>query len=275
MKYVLTALIVLSALSGLTAQTLKGTLKDATTGEPVPYVNIGVLNKNIGTVSGDDGIFTLPVPEGHSADTLRLSMLGYKTKEYTVATFAKQLASNSEIKMDQKVTELKEVVVSNRKSGTKLLGNKTESKSVTAAFTSNKLGNEVGTVMRIKGNMALLKTFAASIASDDNPPVKMRLNFYSLKKGMPDKLIINENIIVEVPKGSGKLVVDLTPYNIMVEDDFFASLEWIEDSPDSKRIWFSAALFATPIIARETSQGNWTKMSIAGVGFTVDTVYWK
>lgn len=275
MKRVLTLMAFFLVVSGISAQTFNGTLKDARTGELLPYVNIGVVNKNIGTVSGETGKFTLIVPEGHAADTIRISMLGYKTKEYIVSNFANRIKENSEIKMEQHITQLKEVVVSNRKSGDKLLGNKTESKSVTAAFTSNKLGNEVGTVMKIKGSSALLKTFTASIASDDNPPVKMRLNFYSLKKGMPDKLLINENIIVSVPKNSGRLVVDLTPYNIMVEDNFFASLEWIEDSPDSKRIWFSAALFATPIISRETSQGTWTKMTIAGVGFTVDTKYWK
>jgi len=275
MKLLINALVLFCSLTSLNAQTFTGTLKDATTGETLPYVNIGVVNKGIGTVSGETGKFTLAVPEGHAKDTLRISMLGYKTKEYIVSDFAKVVDANSEIKMEQHVTQLKEVVVSNRKSGGKLLGNKTESKSVTAAFTSNKLGNEVGTVMKIKGTSALLKTFTASIASDNNPPVKLRLNFYSLKKGMPDQLLINENIIIAVPKSSGKLVVDLTPYNIMVEDDFFASLEWIEDSPGSNRIWFSAALFATPIISRDTSQGAWTKLGIAGVGFTVDTKYWK
>ncbi|MCO6147365.1 carboxypeptidase-like regulatory domain-containing protein [Flavobacterium sp. NRK1] len=276
MKQLFLLLTLLFSAFALQAQTLKGVLKDAATGEPLPYVNVGVLNKNIGTVSGEDGRFTLLVPEGHSSDTVRISMIGYATRDFIVDDMAARLADNNEIKMKEQATELKPVVVSNRKSGEKLLGNKTESKSVTAAFTSNKLGNEVGTVMKIKGDIALLKTFSASIASDDNPPVKMRLNFYSLdKKGMPDKLLINENIIVDTPKNSGKLVVDLTPYNIMVEDDFLVSLEWIEDAPNSKRIWFSAALFATPIIARETSQGTWNKMSIAGVGFTVDTVYWK
>jgi len=276
MKHLLTAFICILSFTTLSAQTLKGVLKDAKTGEPVPYVNIGLLNKDIGTVSGDDGKFALPVPAGHSADTIRISTLGYKTRDFIVSDLARRLESSNEIKLDEHITELKEVIVSNRKSGTKLLGNKTESKNVTAAFTSNKLGNEVGTVMKIKGTSALLKTFSASIASDNNPGVKMRLNFYNLtKKGMPNELIINENIIVSVPKSSGKLVVDLTPYNIMVEDDFFVSLEWIEDAPDSKRIWFSAALFATPIISRDTSHAQWHKISMAGVGFTVDTVYWK
>lgn len=273
MKQLLTALIFLFGVHSLSAQTLKGTLKDAQTGEPLPYVNVGVIKKNIGTVSGENGKFTLPVPEGHSADTVRVSMIGYATRDFTVANLARGLASNSDILLKEQATQLKEIVVTNRKQKEKLLGNTTESQSVTASFTSNKLGNEVGMVMKIKGSPTLLKTFTASIASDKNPDVKMRLNFYSVKKGMPDALITKENIIVSAPRSSGKLTVDLTPYNIMVEDDFFVSLEWIEDAPG--RIYFSAALLATPIISRQTSQGEWTKLRMAGIGFTVDTTYWK
>jgi len=273
MKHFITTLIFLSALTAASAQTLKGTLKDAQTGEPLPYVNVGVVKKNIGTVSDENGKFTLPVPEGHSADTIRVSMIGYATRDFSVADLASRLSSNGDIQLKEQATQLKEIVVTNKKQKEKLLGNKTESQSVTASFTSNKLGNEVGMVMRIKGSPTLLKTFSASIASDKNPEVKMRLNFYSVKKGMPDALITKENIIVTAPRSSGKLTVDLTPYNIMVEDDFFVSLEWIEDAPG--RIFFSAALLATPIISRDTSQGEWKKLSIAGIGFTVDTTYWK
>lgn len=266
----------LFAATAIHAQTLIGVLKDAHTGEALPYVNVGVVKKNIGTVSNEEGQFKLVIPEGHTADTLRISMIGYAAQDFIVADIAKRLSANSEIKMKEKATELKELVVSNRKKGEKLLGNKTESKSMTGAFTSNKLGNEVGITMKVKGSLNQLKTFSASIASGDNPDVKMRLNFYSLnKKGMPDKLIINENIIVTVPKNAGKLVVDLTPYNIMVEDDFFASLEWIEDAPGTNKIQFSAAFLATPLIVRETSQGEWEKLGTVGLGFTVDTIYWK
>ena len=276
MKRLSVLLLFFFAIQSLSAQTIEGVLKDSRTGETLPYVNVGVIKKNIGTVSGENGRFKLVIPEGHAADTLRISMIGYATIDLIVADAVKRLSANSEIQMKEQATELKEVVVSNRKQGEKLLGNKTESRSIMGAFTSNKLGNEVGTVMKVKGALNKLKTFNVSIASDNNPNVKLRVNFYSLnKKGMPDKLIINENIIVAVPKNSGKLVVDLTPYNIMVEDDFFVSLEWIENSPNTNQVKFSAAFLATPLIARQTSQGEWYKIGGVGLGFTVDTIYWK
>lgn len=276
MKYLGLFGLSLFALTSLSAQTLQGTLKDAKTGETLPFVNVGIVKRDIGTVSNENGGFKLVVPEGHSKDTLRISMIGYATQDFIVADAAKLLSSNSVLTMKEEATVLKELVVSNRKRGEKLLGNKTESQSVTGAFTSNKLGNEVGITMKVKGSLNQLKTFSASIVSDNNPDVKMRLNFYSLdKKGLPDKLLINENIIVTPPKNAGKLVVDLTPYNIMVEEDFVASLEWIEDAPGTNKIKFSAAFLATPLVARQTSQGEWRKLTGVGLGFTVDTIYWK
>jgi hypothetical protein len=276
MKYLSLLFLALFSLSTLSAQTLQGTLKDSKTGETLPFVNIGIVKKDIGTVSNENGAFKLVVPEGHSKDTLRISMIGYATQDFIVADAASRFAANSVITMKEEATVLKELVVSNRKRGEKLLGNKTESQSVTGAFTSNKLGNEVGITMKVKGTLNQLKTFTASIVSDNNPNVKMRLNFYSInKQGLPDKLLINENIIVTPPKNAGKLVVDLTPYNIMVEDDFVASLEWIEDAPGTNKIKFSAAFLATPLVVRETSQGEWRKFKGVGLGFTVDTIYWK
>lgn len=274
MKHLFLVAALLCTAPVLFAQTLKGILKDATTGETLPYVNIGVVSKDIGTVSNDNGRFTLVVPQGYEKDIVRFSMIGYGTLNFTVEELAKRLTSNEQLTMKVEATELKEVVVTNMKRGEKLLGNKTESKNVTAAFTSNKLGNELGMMMRVKGKVNQLKTFTASIASDNNPEVKMRLNFYSVKNGLPDKSLVNQNIIVSAPRSSGKLVVDLMPYDIMVEDDFFVTLEWIEDA-DNRKIWFSAALLATPLVARQTSQGDWQKLKMAGIGFTVDTIWWK
>ena len=272
MKPVLTFFCFLLTFS-VSAQTLKGSITDAKTGEALPYVNVGVIGKNIGTVSDDDGTFTLTIPAGHENDTARVSMIGYKDMELTVAALHKHLLATPEIKMKPYTIEMEQVVITNKKEKQKLLGNKTESKTISAGFTSDKLGHEIGMVMKIKGAPSLLKTFSASIASEDNPPVKLRLNFYSVKDGQPHELIINKNILVNVPKNASLLVVDLTPYNIMVEDDFFVSLEWLEEA--SKRIQFSAGLLAQPFFARQTSQGNWYKVSGVGIGFTVDTVYWK
>lgn len=279
MKRFLSICLILIA-CGLNAQTLKGTLKDAATGEALPFVNLGLLNKNIGTVSDDNGSFYLTVPSVTATDTVRISTIGYGTKNISLLDFQKQLKADPIVLLEEEATQLEELVITNEKPEEEavlkedIMGNLTKSQRTSVGFTSNKLGNEIGMMMKIKVSPMTLKTFSASLTSVKNPKLKMRLNFYSIKDGMPDKLIIKENIIVTPPPGSTVMEVDLTPYNIVVDTHFFVSLEWIESS--KKAVTFSADFSETaiPMMIRETSQGNWEKANEFGVGFTVTGTYW-
>jgi len=56
-----------------------GTITDASTGEPMPGVNVVVLGTNIGTITDIDGSYTLSVPD--ASVTLQFSFIGYTTQE--------------------------------------------------------------------------------------------------------------------------------------------------------------------------------------------------
>lgn len=60
-------------------QLIEGRVIDQETLEPIPYVNIGFLGKDTGTVGDEEGRFTLQVKslESHMGDTLRFSSIGY------------------------------------------------------------------------------------------------------------------------------------------------------------------------------------------------------
>lgn len=258
-------------LTGIYAQTtLSGFVKDADSNKPLAYVNIGLIGKNIGTVSNNEGEFKLTIPENNLGDTVRVSMLGYKPALYKASEFIR-LFSGTAILLKPSSYLLPDVLVSNRPLKEKVLGNPTESQSSTVSFTSDDLGNEIGILIKIKKSPSYLKSFSASIASTNNIPVKVRLNFYSVKNGMPDQLLHDRNIFVRIPAKNEKLTIDLSSYHIVAEDDFFVSLEWIESS--KKQVMFSGSLFGSPLIARETSQGDWEKVSFFGVGFTVKVAY--
>jgi outer membrane receptor protein involved in Fe transport len=64
--------------TGITGK-IQGVVTDQNTNEPIPYVNILVLNTEIGTATDDDGnFFILNVPPGRY--TIEVSCLGYQTK---------------------------------------------------------------------------------------------------------------------------------------------------------------------------------------------------
>ena len=199
-------------------------------------------------------------------------MIGYQSQTYLVSDFIAARASRKNITLQPATEQLAEVKISAKKLKEAILGNTTRSKSTDAGFSTNKLGNEIGAVIKIKRSPTLLKQFSASLAIAATDSVKLRLNFYSVKNDLPDKILQQQNIFVTLKQGDDKLTVDLTGYHIVVEDKFFVSLEWIQNS-SGHGLMFSASLFSSPLIARETSQAAWEKTGLVGVGFNVLAAY--
>lgn len=64
---------------------INGEVKDATEKTLLQYVNIGIANKNVGTVSSNKGKFSLKIDEKlNQKDTISFSYIGYKTKKIKV-----------------------------------------------------------------------------------------------------------------------------------------------------------------------------------------------
>ena len=82
--------------------------------------------------------------------------------------------------MAEETTALQEVLVSGELTQfvTKILGNKTTSKLIYAAFTTNRLGKEMGFVVRQLKRPLILKKFNISVVQNDFYPLGFRLNFY-------------------------------------------------------------------------------------------------
>jgi hypothetical protein len=273
MKQILfVALFILSTLF-VNAQAFDGTVQDAKTKMPLQYVNVGIIGKSVGTVTDGAGRYKLDL-SGHLDDSLRLSMIGYKALTYRIADFIKNSDSHKTLLLQPSITDLKEVKVNNRKWKESILGNTSQSDQSNAGFSNNTLGHEIGSIIKIKRSPTYLKRFNVHISGAPAYPVKLRLNFYTLKNGMPDQLLQNQNIYVDVLAGQKDIHVNLEPYNIYVDNNFFASLEWIENSK-GHGLMFSAnlSLFGGSIISRETSQGSWEKVGIAGIGFNVLAEY--
>lgn len=64
--------------------TIKGTVVDANTNEPVPFANLGLLGTIAGVASDMDGKFELMVPDKYSTYVIRVSAVGYSPYEIKV-----------------------------------------------------------------------------------------------------------------------------------------------------------------------------------------------
>jgi len=95
----------------------------------VAYVNIGIEQKNLGTVSDLDGRFELTIPDSLLGDSITFSHVSYQTYKLAI----KHDLSYKEIlvSLDSKYFELSEIVVSNKQLKQRKLGTKGRSKMLT------------------------------------------------------------------------------------------------------------------------------------------------
>ena len=249
---------------------LQGRIIDALTKEPLLFVNVGVLKKELGTVSNEDGFFFLEVPDVFAKETLRFSMIGFDERDFQVADLEAILLSNNTLVLAEQTTFLEEVVLTaEKKWDTRVSGNATTSKLLITGFTSNQLGNEIALFVKVKKTPAYIEGIQFSVVENIYPEVRFRVNVYSSEYRFPDGNILKENIFVTLKQSEGIISVDLKEYDILVDDDVFISLEWIDEDLGSEGLWFSAGVFGKSIYARSTSQAEWKKQRGLSLGMSV------
>lgn len=253
---------------------LKGKITDEE-GKGLPYVNIGIPGKNVGTVSGEDGAFALAVDTSLFNDKVKISCIGYEEIEYPVSDLVKGgKDGNLVIKLKKSFSSLQEVVV-HKTFKIKVLGNTSHSKFMSGGFSSSDLGSEAGTRIKIRKDRSYLKKVNFNISYNKLDSIRVRLNIYKLKDGVPDVNILPENVILNLNnKQTGEVEIDLSKYNLVVHDDLLVSLELLASKGDPKSsIFISASLLGAPTFYRQTSQAKWKEYKSLSLGINATVAY--
>ncbi|MES2679977.1 MAG: carboxypeptidase-like regulatory domain-containing protein [Bacteroidota bacterium] len=247
-----------------------GILLDSLAKTPVEFANVGIIGKGFGTVTNDKGEFSLAIPDSLLNETIRVSMLGYKTKVYK----ARAAKAGITIYLAEDANALNEVVVQVKKTKIKMLGNDTKTKHVLGGFKKNSLGSELAIRLNIKNPQTQLRRFLVNINANSLGLPVFRFNLYNVDgNGMPKENILKQNIIIEPKQKTGLIELDLQPYNIYVDDDVFISIEWIKDLGDVKGLSFSTKLVGSTTYYRLASQDQWHKISPVGIGLHAEVAY--
>jgi len=229
-------------------------------GKVIPYVNISVQGKSIGTVSNLKGHFSFKNLKIKENDSLIFSHLNFEKKTIIIPL------KINEIQLQSKVESLREIIISNkkRKSKEKVVGTKTKSGNVVLFFTSKNLGSEIGKIIEIKKNKVYeLKNIQFNITDFGYNSATFRINFYNITNGNIDLVKTNgiDNIIKITKKGMATF--DLSNQHLIFENDFLASIEWIDFKNDKtikkedKVIDFSSTVFSGPFISRDNVNLKW------------------
>jgi hypothetical protein len=250
---------------------LTGRIMDDKNKEGVAYVNVGIRNKNTGTVSASDGWFQLKIDSLLQDDSLRFSMAGYQSYTVSVLEFLK-ISKPLIIPLKENVSGLKEVVITAKAMKTEIRGNTTTSNLVNIGLPLRFLGSETGIRLALGKKPVVLKSFSFNISDNRVDTAVFRLNIYNFKNGVPHENILHQNILVPLGKQTGRYTLNLTDYKLVLSGDVLISLEWIEGSYSKAghgALFLSAGFLNSATWHRLTSQAGWKKASGLGVGFNV------
>ena len=247
-------------------------------GQPIQFVNIGIIGKNIGTVSDAAGWFKIELNSKFDKDTLCISCIGYEKRTCLIIDFKDDTRNIDQVKIElsPKSYQLEEVTIQPNDYKTYTLGNFCESNSPYGnAFYSGILGTEMGVIINLprKKNKAFLKNFRFYIGEFTFDKFPVKLNIYNLKNDQPYENILEEPIFLEITS-AGEYIIDLEKYNIITNGDFFISLEYyrIADQTEGK-LTFCAVhnrkMNKGNGYYRLTSQGDWKREIFDNVGFSV------
>lgn len=223
-------------------QSISGRIIDKATKIPLSYVNIGILGSPIGTISNEDGTFSISIPSTYYQDSIIFSMLGYERRVIPASQIIAQ--ENITIQLDEKATKLKTVTVK---------GNSKREKAFQLGNRYNQGGLIYCDSIAAGSAMALLienkypafhkdlefpvyaREARLFISRNTLDSFKVRIRFLSKdpETGLPANDLFDESIILTSSTRHGWIDFDLKPYRLLVHDtSFFMAFEWIMDDRD-------------------------------------------
>ncbi len=221
------------------------------------YVNIGVKEKNIGTISNENGKFSITLDKSFLNDSLTFSYVGYKNLTIKIGDI--KSSNQKDFVLEEQPTELKEVFISTRKRKIRKLGTNSYVSMVAGyVWSRENIENrdiiEHAKILNIKKpsrilnlNMNLFNVFADSAT--------FRANFYTIKENLPNKRIQNIILSKKIKQGWNKF--DLSEYDLKFDKPIFITFEYIPKSKTEREPFRISGQFLGKSIKRTSSLGTW------------------
>jgi len=224
---------------------IQGRILNKETHEPIPYTNIGIANSNVGTLSNEDGSFSIPIPNKLNKDTLTFSALGFAKRTIPIQFIRQQ--KELTILLSERPSLLNPVVVNGKRQPNKTfeLGNSSFKGGVIETDTTY-AGKSISLLIENKQPYfqkdlqfpVYLEKARLYIFKNNLKTFKFRLRINDIDSltGKPGNDLFPQSVIVESTIRKGWLEFDLSNFNFQVSKPFFITFEQIFDLKDRTRI---------------------------------------
>ena len=237
--------------------TVVGVLRDAKTGEFLPYVNVAVLDSVDsefvkGGISNMDGVFEInDVPQG--SFVLRVSAIGYES--YMHPFKVTNNVNIGTLRINPGVTSLGEVTVAAERplyamEGEKLIYNVSEDPSIQTGTTEDALQNAPGVEVDVEGNITLRGVSSVEIWVNDKPSKLTEENLKTYLQTLPANAIAR---IETITNPSAKYATDAEAVINIVTSAHIKSNQFVSFGANG-----SNQPFVSPWISYMWKQDKWS-----------------
>lgn len=238
------------------AQVKTGTIYSSETNSAIAYVNVGIIGKNVGTVSDESGNFELKVDSIYYKDSIRFTCIGYESKTFLAEDFIqKDIVKIFLNSIQYKIPEAS--ITEYRKAKNIVLGITSTPIKKGQGFAYSSLGSEMGINVYLKKKV-LLKDINFKIYKCPFDTVEYRVNIYVVNESLETKNILKEPVYLKFSKNdiTEILTFDLRQYNLSITGNILITLELFRDLGEGKIIFLSNWDISNTW-GRKTSEGVW------------------
>ena len=228
-------LLLLSAISAFSQLTLSGKVLDKSTQQALPYVNIGILQSEVGTLSDADGSFLVQLPAKYKGRYLLFSSVGYSRDSVLVSGSI----ANLKIELEEPADLLKTVEVTAKREKEKVveLGNgRSLLPNAQFHYDDKSAGSAMALLINRKEypQLSFLRQAKLHIAKNLFPEFKVRLRILTVDSltHLPADDLVNTAWIKSSSIDKGWLTFDINESVEIKAEQFFLVFEWIMDSED-------------------------------------------
>ncbi|MFD2034174.1 carboxypeptidase-like regulatory domain-containing protein [Belliella marina] len=250
---------------------LSGLIIDRDTEMSIPYTNVGIKNKFVGTVSDSSGFFSIELSSLADSDTIEVSRIGYEKLKIPVQNMVLSDSEPQIISIKQNLIDMSEFVVSaDYVEGKKSFGSLVLRSRFGFAFNPIKsnaranLGRELAIEIDPKGKMMKLNEVNFVLQSNQIGHIICRVNIYGEDvklEGRPGEKILEKMYEVK-ERGNGAYSVMFESENLIISEKFWVSLEFVDFRGDN-----DLGIITLPVkfplgkyLSRESSLGEWNSV---------------
>jgi hypothetical protein len=214
----------------------------------------------MGTVSSEAGKFSLKMEGVDPATRMRISCIGFISRELSLHEFTDSLNTHAKhFSLQPDTLRIAEITIKPRNLERALVGNTHGGLFKKAGFGPNDdLGREMASFIPVQHENSFIEKVHVKIAQNTYGKIKLRINVYETQGSLPGKRLNTVPIYVETDIRKGICEFDVSEYNLRVDHDCFISIEYIEKMGDSG-LYFAFSYDHYPSYWRLTSDSPWVK----------------